>query len=322
MIFPLREIGRTGIRVTPLAMGCWPIAGITSVDVTEAQSLATLEAAADSGLNFFDTAYCYGYDGESETLIGRALGQRRDQLVIATKGGIHYENGIQFKDASRATLIRECDESLRRLGTDRIDLYYLHAPDPKIPLSESADAMNELLRSGKIRSVGVSNFRLEQLKEFHAVCPISAFQPHFNMLQREIESSQLPWCIDNHVSAIVYWPLMKGLLAGKLTRQHQFNPKDGRPKYPMFAGEEWEKNHDFLDQLRPIAEECQSTVAELVLNWTIQRRGITTAICGAKRPDQIRDNARTLTWKLTPTQIARIDQAIQARGPIVSRAAV
>lgn len=322
MLFERREIGRTGIHVTPLAMGCWPIAGITSVGVTDEQSIGTLQAAVDSGLNFFDTAYCYGYNGESELLIQRALGHRRDELVIATKGGIHYENRVQVKDARPATLIRECEESLRRLGTDYIDLYYLHAPDPSTPLSESAGALKQLLDSGKVRSIGVSNFSLEQLIEFHDLCPISAYQPHYNMLQREIERSQLPWCINHQVSTIVYWPLMKGLLAGKLDRDHQFEAKDGRPKYPMFSGEEWQKNQDFLDRLRPIADECKATVAQLVLNWTVQRPGITVALCGAKRPDQIRDNAAALTWKLTPEQISRIDLAIQKRGTAQSRPAV
>ena len=322
MTVPLREIGRSGIFVTPLAMGCWPIAGITSLGVTEAQSLATLQAAVESGLNFFDTAYCYGYEGESETLIRRALGHRRDSLVIATKGGIHFENRIQVKDARPATLIRECEESLNRLGTDRIDLYYLHAPDPRTPITESAGAMSRLLETGKIRSIGVSNFSLDQLIEFHSVCPISAFQPHFNMLQQEIESSQLPWCVEHQISAVVYWPLMKGLLAGKLDRSHRFDPKDGRVKYPMFSGDEWVRNHDYLDRLRPMADECQTSVAQLVLNWTIQRPGITAAICGAKRPEQIRENAATLSWRLTREQVDRIDLAIRERGDVVSRGAV
>lgn len=303
-------------------MGCWPIAGITSIDVSDEHSLVALQAAADSGLTFFDTAYCYGYDGESEKLIARALGHRRNQLVIATKGGIHYENKVQVKDARPETLIRECNDSLRRLQTDSIDLYYLHAPDPKTPLVETAAAMKSLLEAGKIRSVGVSNVSLEQLIEFHSICPVSAIQPHYNMLQREIESSHLPWCMDNQVAVIVYWPLMKGLLAGKLDRQHQFDPKDGRRKYPMFSGTEWEKNQDFLDRLRPIAAECDTSVAQVVLNWTIQRPGITAALCGAKRADQIQDNAHALQWKLTTAQIERIDQAIVDRGEVVSRGAV
>jgi aryl-alcohol dehydrogenase-like predicted oxidoreductase len=304
-------------------MGCWPIAGITSIDVTEADSLATLAAAVDAGVNFFDTAYCYGYDGESERMVGRVLRPLRDRVVIATKGGIAWnEEKKQVRDGRPTTLQRQCDESLARLGVDVIDLHYLHGPDPSVPVAESAGAFRTLLDAGKIRSVGVSNFSLEQLQEFHAECPISAFQPHYNMLQREIETDQLPWCVQNNVSAIIYWPLMKGLLAGKLPRDHQFDPRDGRRKYPMFHGEEWERNQDFLDQLRTIAHDVGASVAQLVLAWTIQRPGITAALCGAKRPGQIRENAPALHLKLAPETIARIDAAIAARGPIVSRAAV
>lgn len=321
--FDLREIGRTGLFVTPLALGCWPIAGITSIDVSEESSLATIAAALDAGLNFFDTAYCYGYDGESERMVGRVLKPHRDHVVIATKGGIHWgPDRKQMRDGRPATILREADDSLRRLGVDCIDLHYLHAPDPNVPLAETAGAFRQLLSAGKIRCVGASNCTTEQLAEFHAVCPLSAFQPHYNMLQREIESSQLPWCVAHGVSVIVYWPLMKGLLAGQLQRNHQFDPRDGRRKYPMFHGEEWRKNQDFLDELRPIAAETGTTVAQVVLNWTIQRPGITVALCGAKRPEQIRDNAAALAWRLTPEQLARIDRAIAARGAIVSRAAV
>lgn len=304
-------------------MGCWPIAGITSIDVTPQQSLATLEAAFRSGITLFDTAYCYGYRGESEKLIAQALGLHRDQIAIATKGGIHWgDDRKQRKDGRPATIKRECEESLRRLRTDRIDLYYLHAPDPRVPLAESAGAFQELLDEGKIRSVGVSNFSLEQLEEFSTVVTPHAYQPHYNMLQREIEKSQLPWCIEHDVSVMVYWPLMKGLLAGKLSRDHRFDPRDGRQKYPMFQGEEWQKNHDFLDELRTIADDCGRNIAQVVIRWTIQRTGITAALCGAKRPKQIIDNAAAMEWELTSEQLDRIDAAIERRGPIVSRAAV
>lgn len=318
----LRQLGQTGIRITPVAMGCWPISGITSVDVTEADSLATLAAAFDAGINFFDTAYCYGYEGESERLIARALGSRRDEIVIATKGGIHYEDRKQCRDGSPQTLKRQCDESLRRLGTDRVDLLYLHAVDPQVPLAESAGALAELLAAGKTRSVGLSNASVEQLAEFAAVCPLSAYQPHYNMLQREIETSQLPWCREQGVSVIVYWPLMKGLLAGKLARDHVFDPRDGRAKYPMFQGEEWQKNQDFLDKLRPIAAEVGKSIAELVINWTIKQPGITSALCGAKRPEQIRANAGGMAWRLSERQMARIAQALLERGRPVSRGAI
>lgn len=323
MEFDLREIGRTGIRVTPLAMGCWPIAGITSIDVHPEQSADTLTAALADGINFFDTAYCYGYHGESERMIAQVLGPRRKEIVIATKGGIVWgPDRKQLRDGRPESILRHCEESLRRLNTDCVELYYLHAPDPAVPVAESAGAFCELLSQGKIRAAGLSNATTEQLQAFHQVCPLSAFQPHYNMLQREIELSQLPWCVKHHVSVMVYWPLMKGLLAGKLSRDHQFAPQDGRQKYPMFQGTEWQRNHDFLDQLRPIAQAARASLAQVVLNWTIQRPGIAVALCGAKRPDQIIDNAAAMTWRLTPAQIARIDAAIAARGEIISRAAV
>jgi aryl-alcohol dehydrogenase-like predicted oxidoreductase len=170
--------------------------------------------------------------------------------------------------------------------------------------------------------VGVSNFNVAQLCEFAAVCPLAASQPHFNMLQREIEAEHLPWCVAHDVAVIVYWPLMKGLLAGKLPRDHVFDPADGRQKYPMFHGEEWRKNQDFLDRLSAIAAELQKPIAEVVINWTIHRPGITAALCGAKRPEQIRETAAALSWTLSDAHIARINRAIAERGPVVSRAAV
>jgi aryl-alcohol dehydrogenase-like predicted oxidoreductase len=318
----LRQLGKSDLFVTPVAMGCWPITGITSVDVNESDSLATLQAAFDSGINFFDTAYCYGFEGESERMIARVLGNHRDEIIIATKGGIHYEQGKQARDGSPATLKRECEESLRRLQSDFVDVLYLHAPDPLVPIAESAGALRELLHAGKTRCIGVSNFTVDQLQEFNSICPLSVCQPHYNMLQREIEAAILPWCIENQVAIVCYWPLMKGLLAGKLSRDHVFAEQDGRKKYPMFQGTEWQKNHDFLDSLRPIAAECDKTLAQLVINWTVQQTGITSALCGAKRSAQIEDNAGAMSWSLTADQMQRIDTALKLRGPTVSRAAV
>jgi aryl-alcohol dehydrogenase-like predicted oxidoreductase len=317
-----RRLGNTDIEVTPVAMGCWPIAGMTSLDVNDADSLKTLRAAFDSGINFFDTAYCYGANGESERLIADALGDRRDSIVIATKGGIHWDkDGIRGQDARPETLARECDESLRRLGTDHVDLLYLHAPDPNVPIADSAGALRLLLDAGKTRSVGVSNFKIDQLIEFHAVCPITAVQPPYNMLQRGIEAEILPWCIANDVSCINYWPLMKGLLAGKLARDHVFAEGDGRAKYPMFHGEEWEKNQDFVDELRSIAADLGATVAQLVVAWTAQQPGITSVLCGAKRAYQIEETAGALGLALDGLTMEKISMALQRRGePVAGRA--
>jgi aryl-alcohol dehydrogenase-like predicted oxidoreductase len=225
-------------------------------------------------------------------------------------------------DGRPETLRRECETSLRRLNTDRVELYYLHAPDPKVPMAESAGAIRQLLDEGKIRSAGVSNVTLEQLQQFAAVCPLAAFQPAYNMLQREIEADTLPWCVEHQVSACVYWPLMKGLLAGGIPRDHVFPTTDSRHKYPMFQGDEWQKNCNFVDELRPIAADLGRTVSQLVLNWAIHRPGITVALCGAKRPSQLRENAGAMGWSLTSGHLSRIEAAVARRGKPATRTAV
>jgi aryl-alcohol dehydrogenase-like predicted oxidoreductase len=319
----LRPLAQTGILVSPVALGCWPISGMTSLGVTEKDSQETIAAALDCGVNFLDTAYCYGRAGESEKLIARAVAGRRDSCVIATKGGLHWgDDGRQVKDARPETLRRECEESLRRLETDHVELLYLHAPDPAIPIRESAGALWQLMQEGKTRSVGVSNASVAQLEEFAEICPVAAFQPHYNMLQREIERDTLPWCQAHGVAVMVYWPLLKGLLAGKLPRDHVFAAGDGRAKYPMFQGQEWQKNQDLVDELRAIAAEAGKTVAQLTINWTIHQPGITCALCGAKRPDQIRETAAAMGWTLTDVQQARIEHALARRGAPRSQSAV
>ncbi|MBQ17525.1 MAG: aldo/keto reductase [Planctomycetaceae bacterium] len=317
--FNKREIGSTGILVTPVAMGCWPISGVTTLDVTETDGLSTLDAALDAGINFFDTAYCYGYQGESERLLGRAFAGRRDEVVIATKGGIHWENRRQHKDARPETLRRQCEESLQRLGTDHIDLYFLHAPDPAVPVAESAGGLRDLLDAGKVRSVGVSNFSVAQMEEFQVVCPISASQPHFNMLQREIEVDHLPWCQEHGVAVTAYWVLLKGLLAGGLARDREFDPRDGRAKYPMFQGKEFQRNLDFVDSLRLLAVEEGLTVSQLVIAWTLARPGITVALCGGRRPQQVRESADAMRADVTPAMLDRVDAEITVRGAAASR---
>jgi len=312
----LRPLGNTGIEISEIALGCWPIAGITSPGTSDRDSIATICECFELGINHLDTAYCYGRSGESEKLIGRALGRRRNEMVIATKGGLHWdENGTMAYDARPQTLRRECEESLRRLATDHVDLLYLHAPDKTVPVAESAGELSRLMDEGKTRSVGVSNVTVAQLEEFAAECPIAAYQPPYNMLQRQIEADTLPWCRQRGIAVLVYWPLLKGLLAGKMARDHVFAENDSRRKYPMFSGREWEKNHDLLDRLREIARSAGHAVAELVINWTIHQPGITSALCGAKRPEQIRETAGGSGWRLTEEQLAAIDQALADRGP-------
>lgn len=319
----MRDLGTSSIRVSSVALGCWPIAGVSSLDVNPQDSLATLQAALESGVNFFDTAYCYGRKGESETLIGKALGHRRDDLVLATKGGMHFgPEGDIRNDGSPETLKRECEESLRRLGTDRVDLYYLHAPDPDVPIEESAGAIRELVSAGKARAAGASNLTLQQYRDFHSTCPLAAIQPPYNMLMREIEDETVPWCTENGIGICVYWPLMKGLLAGKLPRDHHFDPRDGRAKYPMFQGEEYQRNIDLVDQLRKIAQRSGHTVAQLAVAWTLHQKGITAALCGAKRAWQIEETAVAMSWHLSGDILREVETALRHRGRAVTRSAV
>jgi aryl-alcohol dehydrogenase-like predicted oxidoreductase len=213
----------------------------------------------------------------------------------------------------------ECDESLRRLGTDRVELLYLHAPDDKTPLADSAGALRELLEAGKTRSVGVSNFTVEQMETFHAVCPITAVQMPYNMLQRDIEQRTIPWCRQRNISVMVYWPLMKGLFGGKLPRDGDLDERDGRRKLPMYQGDEWQRNQEFIDHLRAAAALTGHTVAQLVVNWTISQSGITSALCGAKRPWQIEETAGAIGWSLTAKQVELIDASLAARGQAAAK---
>ncbi len=184
-----------------------------------------------------------------------------------------------------------------------------------MPVAESAGELKRLLDEGKTRAVGASNVTLAQLEQFAAECPLAAFQPPYNMLMRQIEADALPWCCQRGVAVLVYWPLMKGLLAGKISRDYVFGRDDSRHKYPMFLGEERQKNHDLVDRLQEIARAAGRSVAELVINWTIHQAGITAALCGAKRVDQIRECAGGSGWQLTAEQLAAIDEALADRGP-------
>jgi aryl-alcohol dehydrogenase-like predicted oxidoreductase len=314
-----RPLGDTGLMVAPVALGCWPIAGVTTIDVNEADSLATIRACFDLGINHLDTAHVYGPNGESENLIRRAVGDRRDELVIATKCGIHFEGDQMVTDGHPEQLRRECEESLRRLGTDHVELLYLHSPDKTVPIEESATTLRDLVAAGKTRAVGASNCSLEQLQAFHAVCPLAAVQLPYNMLQRDIEQRTIPWCRANDVAVMAYWPLMKGLLAGKLPRDGTLDARDSRRNYPMYQGAEWQKNQDFLDSLRRAASLTGHTVAQLVINWTIHQPGITAALCGAKRPAQIQETAGAMTWTLTDEQQSVISAALVARGPAAAK---
>ena len=325
----LRPLGDSGVRVGPLGLGCWPLAGMTREGVTAEAAEATVRAALDHGIVHLDTAYCYGEHGESERAIAVAIRDRRDRVVIASKCGIHWEPDAaatpprrQVVDGRPERIRAEVAESLRRLGTDHLDLLYLHAPDPQVPLAESAGELARLLAAGTTKAIGVSNVSLAQLEVFAAACPLAACQMHFNMLQREIDREILPWCRSHDVAMVVYWPLMKGLLAGTMHRGQVFPASDSRHKYPMFNGAEFEKNLGFVDRLRPIAARLACSLPDLVLAWTAEQPGITSVLFGATSPEQVTINARALSVDLDDEARRDIAAAITARGPIANRRVV
>jgi aryl-alcohol dehydrogenase-like predicted oxidoreductase len=324
-----RQLGSSGVFVGPLGLGCWPLSGMTRAGVTHEAAVNTVRAAFDAGITHLDTAYCYGQAGESERAIREALAAisltARDEVVIASKCGIHWEADAtctpprkQVVDGRPERLHAEVDESLDRLGTDHVDLLYLHCPDPTVPIEESAGELRRFMEAGKARAIGLSNATLDVVKRFAAECPLSACQFHFNMLQREIERETLPWCIAHDVAMVVYWPLMRGLLAGKMHRGQVFPTTDSRHKYPVFVGDEFAKNLDFVDALRPIAARLGASVGDVVLAWTAEQPGITSVLFGATSPEQVAENVRALSCDLDDEARRAISDAIAARGPVPS----
>ncbi len=321
-----RPLGSSPVSVGPLGLGCWPLAGMTREGVTPAAAVATVRAAIDAGITHLDTAYCYGEHGESERAIAAAIAGRRDAVVLAGKCGIHWVPDAsaapprrQVVDGRPERLRAEVAESLERLGTDHFDLLYLHAPDPQLPIEESAGELARLLAAGVTRAVGLSNASVDQLRRFAAVCPLAACQMQFNMLQRQIEADILPWCRDRGVAMVAYWPLMKGLLAGRMRRGQVFPTTDTRHKYPIFNGVEFDRSLDFVDALRPTAARLGCQLADLVLAWTAEQPGITSVLFGATSPAQVEENARALACDLDAAAREEIAAAIRARGPVAGR---
>jgi aryl-alcohol dehydrogenase-like predicted oxidoreductase len=326
-----RRLGSSPVSVSPLGLGCWPLAGMTRAGVTREAAVATVRAALDAGITHLDTAYCYGEQGESEQAIHAALesaggASTRDAVVIAGKCGIHWEPDAaqtpprrQVVDGSPARIRAEVEESLRRLGTDRFDLLYLHAPDPAVPIEESAGELRRLQEQGKARAIGLSNGSRQSLERFAAACPLAACQLPFNMLQREIEQDILPWCIEQGVGLVVYWPLMKGLLAGKMHRGQVFPQSDSRHKYAIFQGENLVRNLEFVDSLRPVAARLGVALADLVLAWTAEQPGITSVLFGSTSPAQVAENVQAFGCKLDDPARQTIASAIAARGTVPGR---
>ncbi|MBI2194298.1 MAG: aldo/keto reductase [Planctomycetes bacterium] len=308
-----REFGSSGLRVSALALGCWPIAGVGWTGVNEQDSLATIRQALDVGINFVDTAYMYGLGGESEILVGKAIAGRRAEVVLATKCGVHWDGGKAVRDSSSARIQEECEASLRRLNVDAIDLYQVHAPDPGTSFQETAQALERLLRQGKIRAIGVSNFDVAQMQEFSRHAPLHSLQPAYSMIRREIERDILPYCEEHRIGVCVYCPLERGLLTDGIRPGESYPAEDSRRQNSNFLGDSFARTRQMVMRLQSIARENGMTLAQLVLNWTVHQPGVTVAIVGATRPHQVLENAHALGRSLTADQMERIRKIVESR---------
>lgn len=276
-----------------IVMGLWPIAGITTVGVTEADAEATLAAAIDAGITQFDTAFSYGYDGESDRLLGQFVRGQRERFRITGKVGQRWmPDRTRINDGSPKTLIADAEHSLQRLGIDYFDTLMLHTPDEAVPLIESAGALANLQRRGLCRRVGVCNVTVAQLAEFAGVADCRAVQCPLNLMQQQRLDDLIPACQKQGCDVYAFWALMKGLLAGKIGRDHVFESGDVRPNYAVFQGESLERTHRVLDELRVIASDCGKTISQLAIGWVISQPGVTAALVGARRPDQITETAK------------------------------
>jgi aryl-alcohol dehydrogenase-like predicted oxidoreductase len=303
------KISGTPLVVSSIGLGTWAIGGWMWGGSDEVQSIRTIHEAFDRGVTLFDTAPVYGF-GHSEEILGKALAQggRRNRAVIATKVGLDWRDGTPFRNATKARIAKEVEDSLRRLQTDVIDLYQVHWPDPKTPIAETAAAMAALHRAGKIRAIGVSNFSPSQMDEFRAIAPLHTTQPPYNLFERGIESNVLPYAKDQGIVTIAYGALCRGLLSGRMTKETQFSGDDLRKKDPKFGQRRFQQYLGAVEKLDRFARDNYGKrVIHLALRWILDRADNTVALWGARRPEQLAPIGEVTGWKIDQSAMLEID---------------
>ncbi|WP_018236684.1 aldo/keto reductase [Ensifer sp. BR816] len=319
----IREIGRSGVKASAVGLGTWAIGGWMWGGTDEAEAIAAIQASLDAGVTLIDTAPAYGL-GRSEEIVGKAIAGRRDKAVIVTKCGLvwHTQKGNHFFDQDgkpvhrylgRSSIIHEVEQSLRRLGTDHIDLYITHWQDATTPVEETVAALEELKQAGKIRAIGASNVSPSELEQYISTGSLDAIQERFSMIDRQIEADLLPLTVAYRVSTLSYSSLALGLLSGTIGPDRAFSGDDQRKDNPRFSVANRQKAKDFAEAIRPVAERHGASIAQTVIAWTLNRPGVTFALCGARNTAQALDNARAGTLRLGAEDLAAIDAAITAK---------
>ncbi|WP_409275175.1 aldo/keto reductase [Neobacillus sp. SCS-31] len=303
------RLGRTELEVNPIGMGTNAVGGHNIYpNIDETASFDMIRVGLENGLNFFDTAYYYGL-GRSEEIIGQVVKEagKRSETVIATKASYTFAGNEVVHNNDPAFLTRSVEESLKRLQSDYIDLFYIHFPDKDTPKDEAVGALKRLKDEGKIRAIGVSNFSLEQLKEANKDGYIDVYQGEYNLLNRSAEQGLFPYFREKNISFIPYFPLAKGLLTGKYDRNTNLEGKRGK----FFEKQTFEAALEKVDKVREIAEQKGADIANVILAWYLTRDVIDAIIPGAKRPEQVLHNLRTLEVGLTEDEIRQIDLAFR-----------
>ena len=311
-------LGMSGLTVSPVALGTWQLGGEWG-QFDEDEGIAAIRRARELGVNLFDTAQGYGF-GASERLLGRALrddlDNRREEVVIATKGGLRMTNEGLVRDASPAWLRSGVEDSLRALEIDHIDIYQVHWPDSKVPFSETAAALQELVDEGKLRHVGVSNFDAAQIAEFARVRPVETLQPPYDLFRREIEAELLPYARAHDIGVLVYGPLAHGLLTGSMHADASFADDDWRSASPAFQGNAFSRNLQVVDQLKRFAaEQLGCSVAQLAVAWTLANPAVNVAIVGARHPSHIEDSLAAAQLSLGEPELEQIDRIMAGAVP-------
>jgi aryl-alcohol dehydrogenase-like predicted oxidoreductase len=307
MNMKLTEIPGTSLKVSPVAIGTWAIGGWMWGGTDEAESVATIRAAFEHGINVIDTAPVYGF-GRSEEIVGKAIagGRLRSDVLVATKAGLQWDGERVSRNASRARIMREIDDSLRRLRTDYIDIYQVHWPDPLVMIEETAEAMLTLLKQGKIRAIGVSNFSVLEMERFRLVAPLHVLQPPYNLFERGIEAGLLPYCRENNIAMLGYGALCRGLLSGRMRADTVFDGDDLRRSDPKFIAPRFTQYLAAVARLDRLAQRFGKRVIHLAVRWMLDQ-GITTALWGARHPNQLQPVDEVVGWSLDASAKAEID---------------
>lgn len=323
-----RYIGDSEINASVITFGAWAAGGWMWGSTDRKEAIEAIVAAYEVGVTTIDTAPIYG-QGTSEEIVGEALKDiPRDKTQILTKFGMRWDlaegdfafhskknNGEDieiYKYAGKDSIIYECEQSLKRLGTDYIDLYQIHWPDSTTPLDETFEAVAQLIEQGKIRYAGVCNYNAQLMAEAEKTLPLVSNQIPFSMVNRAVEDETIPYCIKHNKAVLAYSPLERGLLTGKIHVGHQFQEGDHRAKHPHFQPDFIDKTNILLERIKPLADDKGVTLAQLVLRWTVERPGITIALAGARNAQQSVQNANAMDFNLTQEELDFMNAVVDA----------